>query len=586
MKTFLMALALISIILSTNNANSQSIWIPQNSTTTVNLNDIHFVNPNLGYAVGSTGKMIKTLNQGVTWYSLPFPNITENYCVYFINANTGYVGTQTLNYIFKTTNGGYNWTTETTIANQTIISIKFPSASTGWAGDVNGDIIKTTNAGVNWNVVGYAPGKFTKVFTYSNDRVWIADSYGYVTYTTNSGNNFSSVKVSANALNSLFFTSSTQGYTCGDNGKVYMTTNGGANWTAQNSGTTANLKSITGNVVNTAIRLWAVGAGGKIIESYNGGATWFQQTNGTTDLNVVAFPSANIGFAAGNGGRILFTNLTNIVLPSCLGSDAQSTQYPFATYWMDSRTDMLYTSAELLQSGAQAGAVTKMMFNFASSSSQLMNGFKVKMQNTSMTSVTGFVNSGWTIAYDGTYSVPGTGWQSVVLQTPFYWDGGSNLLIEICFNNSSYSTFSNVNSSTAAGKTWTQYTDLPTGDGCVDFTAGNLVAPRPNICFNIQPLSGTGNSNAGIPKDYSLYQNYPNPFNPTTKIRFDNPKSGNVTLKVYDLLGKEVALLVNETKQAGSYIVDFNGQNLSSGVYFYKLESGNYTDVKRMILIR
>ena len=91
---------------------------------------------------------------------------------------------------------------------------------------------------------------------------------------------------------------------------------------------------------------------------------------------------------------------------------------------------------------------------------------------------------------------------------------------------------------------------------------------------------------ASIPLTYSLAQNYPNPFNPSTKINFSIPKQGNVSLKIYDVLGKEVMTLLNETKQPGNYEVVFNGTNLSSGAYFYRLESGEFSDIKRMILIK
>ena len=95
---------------------------------------------------------------------------------------------------------------------------------------------------------------------------------------------------------------------------------------------------------------------------------------------------------------------------------------------------------------------------------------------------------------------------------------------------------------------------------------------------------------------YILEQNYPNPFNPTTTISYQIQKRGFVSLKVYDILGKEVATLVNEEKPAGSYTVQVNGENLSSGIYFYKLsvsalpsqdrQTGNYISVKKMILIK
>jgi len=95
-----------------------------------------------------------------------------------------------------------------------------------------------------------------------------------------------------------------------------------------------------------------------------------------------------------------------------------------------------------------------------------------------------------------------------------------------------------------------------------------------------------GIQNARIPNFYSLQQNYPNPFNPVTKITYTIPKTGNVQLKVYDIQGREVASLVNEVKQPGVYTVDFDASSLSSGVYFYKIESGSFTDTKKMLLIK
>ncbi len=89
-----------------------------------------------------------------------------------------------------------------------------------------------------------------------------------------------------------------------------------------------------------------------------------------------------------------------------------------------------------------------------------------------------------------------------------------------------------------------------------------------------------------IPSVYSLSQNYPNPFNPSTKINFSLPKQGYVSLKVYDVLGKEVMTLVNGQMTAGSYAVDFNASDLSSGVYFFRMESGEFSDIKRMMLIK
>ena len=106
--------------------------------------------------------------------------------------------------------------------------------------------------------------------------------------------------------------------------------------------------------------------------------------------------------------------------------------------------------------------------------------------------------------------------------------------------------------------------------------------------FPFGTVTGTGN-NTTIPYVYSLSQNYPNPFNPATIIRYSIAKDGFVKIKVYDLIGKEVATLVNGNKTAGDYQVEFDVSDwgyLSSGIYFYKIEAGEFTEVKRMTLIK
>jgi parallel beta-helix repeat protein len=100
-------------------------------------------------------------------------------------------------------------------------------------------------------------------------------------------------------------------------------------------------------------------------------------------------------------------------------------------------------------------------------------------------------------------------------------------------------------------------------------------------------LNGEYQSNTlQIPKEYILYQNYPNPFNPSTTIRYAVPKTVNVELKVFDILGREVKTLVNETKNPGYYEVQFNASNFASGVYFYRLKAGDYIKTGKMLLLK
>lgn len=113
-----------------------------------------------------------------------------------------------------------------------------------------------------------------------------------------------------------------------------------------------------------------------------------------------------------------------------------------------------------------------------------------------------------------------------------------------------------------------------------------IVVTGTNLYPYVSDLMTGISSNFEIPKSYDLSQNYPNPFNPATTIKFAIPQSTRVTLKVYNILGNEVASLVNENLTAGNYEVDFNAAALSSGSYFYRITAGEFTSVKKMLLVK
>jgi hypothetical protein len=104
--------------------------------------------------------------------------------------------------------------------------------------------------------------------------------------------------------------------------------------------------------------------------------------------------------------------------------------------------------------------------------------------------------------------------------------------------------------------------------------------------FAVLPSDVREDKDINSPNDFSLFQNYPNPFNPSTNIEFRIKDFGLVTLKVYDILGREIATLVNEEKNAGTYMVTFNASNLASGIYFYQLKAGSFIETKKMLLIK
>jgi hypothetical protein len=135
---------------------------------------------------------------------------------------------------------------------------------------------------------------------------------------------------------------------------------------------------------------------------------------------------------------------------------------------------------------------------------------------------------------------------------------------------------------------------LPLGTGDAILTWGDERSGSDNRNIFAQQLNGNGelgivtdikNENQLI-QNFLLSQNYPNPFNPNTKISWQSPVSGHQLLKVYDVVGNEVATLIDEYKPAGSYEIEFDAKNFSSGIYFYKLQTGSFVDSKKMIYLK
>ncbi len=132
--------------------------------------------------------------------------------------------------------------------------------------------------------------------------------------------------------------------------------------------------------------------------------------------------------------------------------------------------------------------------------------------------------------------------------------------------------------------------ELPRG---IDFSSDGNIAYIGSFSTGTARIQKVVNSGVGVkeigegvPSSFELSQNYPNPFNPTTVINFSIPKSDFVSVKVYNTLGQEVAELVNSVKSAGNYEVTFDASNLTSGMYIYKIQSGNFTDTKKMMLLK
>ncbi len=156
------------------------------------------------------------------------------------------------------------------------------------------------------------------------------------------------------------------------------------------------------------------------------------------------------------------------------------------------------------------------------------------------------------------------------------------------FSPSNVRTFTGVNDSVLINTTSTA--NVPFGLYNVIVTGTETGGPRTHFRtyqIRVGNFVGIQNTNNEVPQVYSLQQNYPNPFNPVTNIKFGLPKSSLVRLKVFDMLGREVATLVNNLNlAAGNYTYDFNAVNIPSGIYFYRLSAGEFSDVRKMTLIK
>jgi len=201
----------------------------------------------------------------------------------------------------------------------------------------------------------------------------------------------------------------------------------------------------------------------------------------------------------------------------------------------------------------------------------------------------------WTI-YDGSLS-----WEEYEVISPNggeLIEGGENY--EITWLDNQFFPWFTIEFSCDSGETWEIINDMvSTTNSGYNWQAPNISSEKCLIrlgnypCrYDVSDSTFTIMQTVSIETEktllteYSLSQNYPNPFNPKTKISYTVPQTANVTLNVYDILGNEIAVLVNEQKSIGNYEVEFNAINLPNGIYFYRLQAGSFVETKKMILMK
>jgi photosystem II stability/assembly factor-like uncharacterized protein len=363
----------------------------------------------------------------------------------------------------------------------------------------------------------------------SSTEGWACGDAGTMLHTTNAGANWSLLTLTGSDLHQLVFKDASNGLVVGDNGTVFTTTNGGTNWVSKNSGTSLQLRGVGFAGGST---FYAVGDDGAAVKSTDDGNTWTTLNSGTTErLLCVTAVDQNIWVGARNGLMLFSSNggTTFASMSNPATDDIKDIQFINASigFACGSNSFFMYTS--------NGGA------NWTSRSAGIvvgLNGLHFINQN-----------EGWTVGGAGTlYSTTnaGSNWNAITTPTP-----------------------QDLNS-------------IHSFDGINAWAVGNLGV----IISNYTPPTNVENENNIAPNSVLLEQNYPNPFNPSTKIKFTIPEQSKTIIKVYNMVGSEVAILLNEVKQPGTYEVDFNAVDLSSGAYFYSIETDNFREVKKMILLK
>ena len=441
--------------------------------------------------------------------------------------------------LLKTTNGGQNWSQVAVTAND-INSITFKNINTGIAVGDNGTIIRTTDGGANWNSV-----------------------------TSGTADQFR--KVSSGA-GSVFFAA-------GDNGLTAVSTDNGATWALKNSGTTLRL---SGAFVYDANKLWAAGENGLILYSSDGGNNWGTQVSGiaTAEIHDIQFVNESVGFAGGSNSNFIFTTnggQTWAPRNSGLFSDVNGIYFQDANIgWGVSIVGTIYFTTD----GGSSWTSQPCGSAFTLREAYFLNQGK-----------------GWTVGDNGTIAMYTNSALPVELNS--FTSSVTDNIVSLAWSTATETNNRGFEIERRTDKSAFQSIGFLEGKGTTTNATNYSFIDRgldPGVySYRIKQIDFDGSfeyyglsSDVTIesPRNFSLNQNYPNPFNPSTLIKFSIPNKGNVTLKVYDIIGNEVAALVNENKDAGVFEVNFNGDGLSSGIYLYQLRAANFVETKKMTLIK
>lgn len=479
--------------------------------------------------------------------------------VQFVNAQTGWAvgfyGT-----IRKTTNGGTNWLSVTAPSSQEgYISCYFINDQTGWIGGGNQNlnqsyIYRTTNGGINWTSQYYSTnsGLIMKMWFSGALNGWAAGAGGKILATTNSGINWTQqITGITNDLTTIFFLNSVTGWAAGSAGVILRTTTGGVLWSPYYSGTNQNLEGC--HFISSLVG-WVVGYNGAILKTTDGGLYWVSKQSGTTAwLNSACFVNYNTGWVSGGiysgNGQVLRTTNggDNWTLQTIPAGSAWIADVHFMNSTLGWGVGRNGTIISTTNGGLSAPSAPNLVFpmnnainvpvNTTFRWSQVNDAQRYTIQISTLSSFAVITDS---ITVDtNLYNIPYGKLNNAI--TYFWRVNAKNV-----YGSSSWSTV------------WT-FSTLPTG---------------------IIPIS------SNVPSAFKVYDAYPNPFNPSTRIKFDIPKSASVRILIYDMTGRQVDNLYEGSVSAGTFETVWKADKFNSGIYLIKFVANEFSMAKKLMLVK
>lgn len=304
MKIFIRFIALLILTSTLNFAQ----WVSQKPEgITSNLMSVHFANETTGWAVGYTSTILKTTDGGTNWTAQTSPEYCDFNAVYSVDENNVFAigwGGGGKGAIFKTTDGGANWYVHSVDMDDQYMSIYFADSNTGWIVCSGSKILKTTDGGITWGPQSIGIDDllwFRSVFFIDQYTGWIVGEAGRIFKTTDGGTNWiEQASGWSEYLHSVFFLDYNNGWAVGYNSVVLHTSDGGANWTVQSSG-----RPISSVYFTDTNNGWGSGVNGKIFKTTNGGTDWEEQETGITSiLRSIYMYDSYTGWIVGDNGEI------------------------------------------------------------------------------------------------------------------------------------------------------------------------------------------------------------------------------------------------------------------------------------------